>query len=135
MYLPAAHPMAAPIPQRRQFPRYKVQCRARILIGRRHYAGYLDDISEGGARLRTITPIRKLGEVMLRLPDLSPLRCQLRWIDAHHAGVSFALGLPAAELARWAQTRLLFDPAQPHGPDNCWIATTDWQPMIASSQP
>jgi hypothetical protein len=91
--------------QRRKFPRYDIQCRARIRIGTRQYAGYLHNISQGGAKLRTISPIRKLGNVILRLPDLPPLRCQLRWSDAYNAGVSFELVIPRADLSRWADTR------------------------------
>ena len=41
---------------RREFPRLQIDCRARIRIGNRQYAGYLH-ISQGGAKLRTITPI------------------------------------------------------------------------------
>ena len=108
MYLSATHASEELGRQRRQFPRYDVQCRARILIGKRHYAGYIHNISQGGAKLRTISPIRRLGEVSLKLPDLPPLRCQLRWTDAYNAGVSFNLALSLAELARWAETRSLF---------------------------
>ena len=90
---------------RRQLPRYPVQCAARIRIGNRQYAGYIDNISVGGARLRTISPIRRLGEVVLRLPDLPPLQCTLRWTDAYNAGVLFALTLSSEDLARWAESR------------------------------
>lgn len=93
------------LPQRRMFPRYEVQCRARIRIGSRHYAGYIDNISIGGARLRTISPIRRLGDVVLRLPDLPVMQCKLRWTNAYHAGVSFTFSLPTPELANWAQSR------------------------------
>ena len=91
--------------QRRKFPRYEVQCRARIRIGARHYAGYIDNISVAGARLRTISPIRRLGDVVLRLPDLPTMQCKLRWTDAYHAGVSFSCTLSLQELAHWAQSR------------------------------
>lgn len=91
--------------QRRKSPRYEVQCRARIVIGKRHYAGYIHNISQGGAKLRTITPIRKLGEVLLRLPDLPALRCELRWTDSYNAGVAFATTLAARDLARWTAMR------------------------------
>jgi hypothetical protein len=93
--------------KRRQFPRHDIQCRARIHIGSCHYAGYLQNISQAGAKLRTITPIRKLGPVLLRLPDLPPLRCELRWTDAHNAGVSFELGLTRAQLMEWLESRLM----------------------------
>jgi hypothetical protein len=90
---------------RRQFPRQDIQCRARIHIGSCHYAGYLQNISQAGAKLRTITPIRKLGPVLLRLPDLAPLRCELRWTDAYNAGVSFERGLTRTQFAKWLHSR------------------------------
>lgn len=93
---------------RRRFPRYSVQCRARIVIGRRQYAGYIHNISEGGAKLRTVTSIRKLGNVVLRLPDLPPLNCRLRWTDAYHAGVVFERRLTKAELRQWIENRAAF---------------------------
>ena len=89
----------------RNFHRHEVRCRARIVIGTRHYAGYLDNISVGGARLRTISPIGKAGKVFLKLPDLPPLRCRLRWTDSHHAGVAFELLLPAGMLSDWLRGR------------------------------
>jgi len=94
-----------PVRQRRRHPRYAVQCRARIVIGKRQYAGYIQDISEGGARLRTVTSIRKLGKVMLRLPDLPLIKCYLSWTDAYHAGVVFERRLTKAELREWVQNR------------------------------
>jgi hypothetical protein len=94
--------------QRRRHPRYEVQCRARIRIGNRQYAGYIHNISEGGARLRTISSIRRLGNVVLRLPDLPALKCQLTWTDAYHAGVIFELPLSKIELRRWVQSRAAF---------------------------
>ena len=83
-----------------------MQCRARILIGNRHYAGYIHNISEGGAKLRTVSSIRKLGKVVLRLPDLPPLKCQLSWSDAYHAGVAFECRLTRAQLREWVQGRV-----------------------------
>ena len=93
---------------RRRFPRQQVECRARICIGTRHYAGYLHNISRGGAKLRTITPIRKLGTVLLRLPDLQPLKCSLAWSDSYNAGVSFELPLTEGQLRSWLRGRAGF---------------------------
>lgn len=92
-------------PQRRKFPRQDIFCRARIRIGQRQYAGYLHNISQGGAKLRTITPIRRLGNVVLRLPDLPALNCQLKWQDSFNAGVSFELALGKREFAQWVRSR------------------------------
>jgi hypothetical protein len=91
---------------RREFSRIEIDCRARIRIGNRQYAGYLHNISQGGAKLRTITPIHRVGGVVLRLPDLSPLHCDLRWRDSHNAGVMFGRQLSEADLLRWAEARL-----------------------------
>ena len=93
-------------PSRREFPRLEIHCRARIRIGNRQYAGYLHNISQGGARLRTITPIRKLGAMILRLPDLPALRCELRWTDSYNAGVSFGTILTEEQMCQWAKTRV-----------------------------
>lgn len=91
--------------QRRKFPRHVIMCRARIRVGTRQYAGYLHNIGRGGARLRTITPIRRFGKVILRLPDLPPLHCQLRWTDSYNAGVAFELTLSRSELTQWVRSR------------------------------
>jgi hypothetical protein len=91
---------------RRHFARLSVSCRARIRIGTRQYFGYLENISQGGARLRTVSPIRERGPVYLRLPDLPPLCGEVRWTEPYTAGVSFELALSRAELCHWAQSRL-----------------------------
>lgn len=92
-------------PDRRTFRRCEVQCRARIVIGTRHYAGYLHNISRGGARLRTISPIGRIGTVLLNLPDLPPIRCRLQWSDSYNAGVAFELLLPDGMIADWLRSR------------------------------
>ena len=103
MYL---HPHTGTLPQqRREHPRLDIQCRARIRIGTRQYAGYLHNISQGGAKLRTITPIRGLGKVILRLPDMPAMQCRLRWSDSYIAGVSFERTLTRAELVAWSKMR------------------------------
>ena len=93
---------------RREFARLQIDCRARIRIGNRQYAGYLHNISQGGAKLRTITPIHRVGAVILRLPDLPPLHCDLRWTDSYNAGVMFGTKLSEDALLRWAETRTSF---------------------------
>lgn len=105
MFVSHVFPKTTPIRQRRRFSRYAIQCRARIVIGRRHYAGYIQDISEGGARLRTVSSIRKPGNVVLRLPDLPPIKCRLSWTDAYHAGVSFECRLTKGQLEHWVEGR------------------------------
>lgn len=90
---------------RRASVRKDIQCRARVRIGDRFYAGFLQNISTDGAKLRTISRIQKLGRVTLTLPDLPQLMCELRWTDNFNAGVQFALPLPKPVLARWILMR------------------------------
>ncbi len=111
MYVADSQTVEDAKPQRRRAVRHEVQCRARIRIGTRQYAGYIHNISEGGAKLRTITPIHRVGRVILRLPDLPPLRCELCWKDSYNAGVAFELKLPRGELSRWLLSRSLGDGA------------------------
>lgn len=89
----------------RQHSRLNVHCRARIRIGKREYAGFLMNISEGGARIFTQTPIRETGPVLLKLPDLPPRWGMLRWIESHGGGVSFQLKLDGDMLEEWARLR------------------------------
>ena len=85
----------------RKSHRFDLECRARILIGTRHYAGYLHNISPVGAKLRTISLIRRLGTVTLTLPDLRPIVCELRWNDGYNAGVEFSERLDERAFAEW----------------------------------
>lgn len=89
----------------RQFSRLDVRCRARIRIGNREYAGYVKNISEGGARIVTLSPILDFGPVQLRLPDLPPLWAVLRWAEPNGGGISFCLKLETTVLEQWALTR------------------------------
>lgn len=106
MYLVKPHTHGDALPERRKHSRCSLQCRARIVIGNRHYAGYIHDISPAGAKLRTITLIRRVGAVVLTLPDLSPLHCRLRWTDGYNAGVEFVQPLSPREFADWAEEKV-----------------------------
>ena len=99
-----------PTPQRRfgkrEFARLPVQACARIRIGKRAYAGYIEDISEGGARIVAMTPIRGSGRVIMTVPDLAPLSGDLRWSDGCVGGVQFSLKVDAAMLQEWLSRRI-----------------------------
>ena len=108
MYMAHAFDVEEPVKGRRKHPRFEVFCRARVRIGRRQYAAYLHNISEAGAKLRTVSSIRKLGAVTLRLPDLEVLHCRLSWTDNYHAGVTFERPLTKSELANWVTSRATY---------------------------
>ena len=90
----------------RQSARLPIRCRARIRIGKYEYAGSIENISCGGVKIVTLSPIRGSGPVSLKLPDLPPLRGQIRWMDPHGGGVSFELALNDSTLAEWANSRI-----------------------------
>lgn len=122
MFLTRRHKGGRDVPQRRRYPRCEILCRAKIQIGDRVYAGYIHNISPAGAKLRTITPIRRLGSVVLTLPDLPPIRCRLRWNDRNNAGVEFARVLAQSDFSQWVDARLGFGasrklPSRPKSPD------------------
>lgn len=83
-----------------------MQARAKIRIGRRAYAGYVENISEGGARIVTLTPIKDSGKVIVTVPDLRPLGGQLRWSNGCVGGVQFHLKLDRETLDQWLALRI-----------------------------
>lgn len=91
---------------RRRAPRLKLRCRARIRIGERHYAGYVEDISTDGARIRTFTPIAGVGPVCVTVPDLPPLRGHIRWMEPQGGGVCFNMTVCDSVFTEWAKGRL-----------------------------
>ena len=90
----------------REFDRDELRCRARIRIGDRAYFGLIANISPGGARIVTETPIRDCGPVRIQLPDLSPILGEIRWVDGCRAGVQFCLKLDPETLKQWQQARM-----------------------------
>jgi hypothetical protein len=96
--------------ERRQLARLDLRCSARIVIKTRQYSGWIDDISRGVARFQTLTPISRVGAVLLTLPDLRPLRCKLHWNGSHNAGVSFVLPLSSEEFSGWLLSRAEYSP-------------------------
>ena len=91
--------------ENRLFSRFDVRCRARIRIGKREYAGFVENISEGGVKFVTLTPIRETGPVLVRLPDLPPQWAELRWHEPQSGGVSFCINLDKEILGQWSRTR------------------------------
>ena len=90
----------------RQHERLDLRCPVRIRIGNRQYAGYLENISEGGAKVRTLTPINGIGKVQLTLPGLGPMEGSLRWISSGEVGLGFTLQKHALTVAGWMRSRL-----------------------------
>ena len=91
---------------KREFERLSVQARAKIRIGKRAYAGYIENISEGGACIVTLSPIKDTGPVIVTVPDLRPLAGELRWSNGCVGGVQFRLKLHPEVLHQWLSLRI-----------------------------
>ena len=91
--------------QERLHERLTMRCPARVRIGNRQYAAYLENISEGGVKLQTLSPIVGSGKAILQLPDLPPLRGELRWADGQQGGVAFTFAGQSYDLRDWIKDR------------------------------
>lgn len=89
----------------RRFERHTVRCPVRVRIGNRQYAAYLDNASEGGVKLSTRCRIIPADKVVVHIPDLPPLRGELRWASEREAGVAFPLVDGLADIAKWMERR------------------------------
>lgn len=87
----------------RSLPRIELSCRGRLKVGLQSYSVALQDISQGGAKVRAQTPIADKGDAVLSLPGLEPVMGVVRWVGGTEAGISFNQCLPFDELARWIQ--------------------------------
>lgn len=89
----------------RTLPRIQLSCRGRLKLGAKSYSVALQDISQGGAKVRAQVPITDRGDVVLSLPGLPPVMGVVRWVGGNEAGISFNQCLPFEDLARWIQTQ------------------------------
>nr|WP_314442548.1 PilZ domain-containing protein [uncultured Sphingomonas sp.] len=89
----------------RRFERHAVRCPVRVRIGNRQYAAYLDNASQGGVKLSTRCRIIPADKVVVHIPDLPPLRGELRWASEREAGVAFPLVDGLASISEWMERR------------------------------
>jgi hypothetical protein len=89
----------------RRFERTAVRCPVRVRIGNRQYAAYLDNASDGGIKLSTGCRIVPADKVIVYIPDLPPIRGELRWVDGQEAGIAFPLVDGLVPLADWLERR------------------------------
>jgi hypothetical protein len=89
--------------RRRNLPRIELSSEAR-LKGSHHHAVELQDISQGGARVRIDCPL-ELGRVVLILPRMSPVAGVVRWTADGIAGISFDECVAFDQLAGWLEER------------------------------
>lgn len=91
--------------ERRSSPRLEIDCRATLRVNARFYYGRARDISAGGARFATSQSLKRPGPAVLMLPDLPPLRSEIRWTQGNEFGLAFDEIIPAEALERWVADR------------------------------
>lgn len=87
----------------RSLPRIEVSCRGRLKLGSQSFSVELQDISQGGAKLKTQRPLVDKGDAVLTLPDLPAIAGVVRWVGGTDVGISFNECIPFEQLARWIQ--------------------------------
>ncbi|WP_344708309.1 PilZ domain-containing protein [Sphingomonas humi] len=91
--------------EQRRFERHEVRCPVRVRIGNRQYAAWLDNASDGGVKLSTACAIKPAERVILQIPDMPPLKGELRWVAEREAGVAFPLLDGYAPIGDWLKRR------------------------------
>lgn len=90
--------------RRRNLPRIELSCEARLKKGTKHHPVELQDISQGGARVRIDRPI-ELGRILLTLPRMPAIAGVVRWTADGIAGISFDECVAFDQLAGWIEHR------------------------------
>ena len=87
--------------KRRRLPRIRVSAPVTLKMADRVYRGELLDISHSGALATTTPAMPAQGPVTLTLPDLEPIKGQIRWLDDRRVGIFFNTPLSMQALAAW----------------------------------
>lgn len=90
---------------RRRLPRFDVDCPGRLQLGSRFHAVRLRNISQGGARVDARKGLGAEGAAILTVPDLPPLRGEVRWVDESAIGLRLEEIIPVDVLAHWLDER------------------------------
>ena len=91
--------------KRTRMPRIELDCPAKLQSRGRFYNVRICDISNGGARVQMQRPLAVGSNLLVTIPDLPPLRGDVRWAEGVMMGVAFHEPLPFQILAEWLQER------------------------------
>jgi hypothetical protein len=92
---PAAH-VRAP-----RSPRLSAHCPVALRRDGHIQSGVLEDVSQGGAQLRSRGTTKVGDQVTLYIPGLGSKRATIRWVNDTTVGLSFAEKLGFTDLAQW----------------------------------
>lgn len=95
--------------RRRNLPRIEVICQCRLKIGLRSHDAVLQDISQGGARVKIEAVTVDRANLVLALPDLPALAGVAQWANGAEMGISFNECISFERLARWIQAQRTAD--------------------------
>lgn len=88
---------------RPRMPRIEVGCFATVREGGSTYRMRVCDVSQGGAKLETLTNLPSASDVVVLLPGLPAQPGVVRWTDDQFCGVTFNRLLPLPMLVNWLQ--------------------------------
>jgi len=91
--------------KRRRLPRIRISAPVTLTMAGHVYRGELLDISHSGALATTSPAMSAQGPVTLTLPDLDPIKGQVRWLDDQKVGIFFNTPLSLQALAAWLSRR------------------------------
>ena len=86
---------------RPRMPRVEVRCLATVREGAELHRTWVRDISQGGLKIQSRTPLTVTADVVVSLPGLDPQPGVVRWADGESYGVGFNRLLPLANLVDW----------------------------------
>ena len=90
---------------RPRMPRVEVRCLVTVRDGADLHRAWACDISQGGLKIQTKTPLATGADVVVSLPDLEPQPAVVRWSEDGFYGITFNRLLPLATLVAWLQAQ------------------------------
>jgi len=94
--------MSGPKPR---MPRIETKAFASVREGANVYRLRGCDISQGGIKLQSTTPLPIHSEVVVSLAGLDPQAGTVRWSEDGHVGVTFNRLIPLGQLVGWLQAQ------------------------------
>ena len=88
---------------RPRMPRIEVSCTAWVREDGTIHRAKAIDVSQGGIKVASTTPIAPSAEVTVTLNGLAPIPAVVRWKDENLYGITFNRALGLAQLVPWLQ--------------------------------
>jgi hypothetical protein len=88
---------------RPRLPRIEVECTAWVRQESNVVRTRGVNVSQGGIRIESPSPLLVGGDVVVTLPGLTPAAGVVRWKDGDAYGIAFNRGLVLSDLVRWLQ--------------------------------